>query len=73
MKDSENKCGGFVQSPINLMQPIGSYGWAYGYPKSQTDDAWESKYVNVQNILVRWDYNKVLVNFKKDDEAQMFM
>ena len=55
------------------MQPIGSYGWAYGYPKSQTDDAWESKYVNVQNILVRWDYNKVLVNFKKDDEAQMFM
>lgn len=26
------------QSPINLMDPIGSYGWAYGLPVSKDKD-----------------------------------
>ena len=35
---NENKCSADIQSPINLMEPIGSYGWAYGYPKAKVDD-----------------------------------
>ena len=69
----DNMCGLDNQSPINLLQPIGSYGWAYGYPKSKFDDAWESNYENVENVLVEWDYNKVQVKFDQKDASQMFM
>lgn len=69
----DNMCGLDTQSPINLLQPIGSYGWAYGYPKSRFDDAWESNYENVENVLVEWDYSKVQVKFDQKDASQMFM
>ena len=70
---SENECNGDTQSPINLMQPIGSYGWAYGYPKSKFDDSWGMNYVNIRDALVEWDYNKVQVKFDQDSASQMFM
>jgi hypothetical protein len=59
LPDSENECGSEVQSPINIMQPIGSYGWAYGYPNNKKDDQWKSNYENINDALVEWDYNKI--------------
>lgn len=55
------------------MQPIGSYGWAYGYPKNLIDDGWQSNYANVRDVLVEWDYNKVQVTFSQEDASQMFI
>lgn len=40
LANEDNFCTEKVQSPINLMEPIGSYGWAYGYPKAKVDDSW---------------------------------
>lgn len=42
LPDSENKCVADIRSPINLMSALGSYGWAYGLPKSKFDDQWAS-------------------------------
>jgi len=39
LPEEENKCAiGDKQSPINLMQPIGSYGWAYGDVQPKAKD-----------------------------------
>lgn len=44
----ENLCGdGEHQSPINLMTPIGSYGWAYGEPVPKASDMTTKKYTDV--------------------------
>ena len=41
LADADNKCGSEdFQSPINVMQPIGSYGWAYGSALPKQDDSW---------------------------------
>lgn len=69
----DNKCSADIQSPINLMEPIGSYGWAYGYPKAKVDDKWTSEYNNVKDVLIEWDYNKIQVTFSQEDALQMFM
>ena len=39
LEDADNQCGSHTnQSPVNLMHPIGSYGWAYGLPLPKADD-----------------------------------
>ena len=73
LDDEDNFCKAEILSPINLMEPIGSYGWAYGYPKAKIDDLWNSTYVNDNDVLVEWDYSKIQVTFTQDNAAKMFM
>lgn len=54
------------------MEPIGSYGWAYGYPKAKVDEGLASNYANVNDVLVEWDYNKIQVKFSQEDALLMF-
>ena len=56
-------------SPVNVMYPLGSYGWAYGYPKAKTDDVWSSQYINVNDVKIEWDYNKIQVQLPQDEAA----
>jgi carbonic anhydrase len=58
-----NHCGDELnQSPINLMQPIGSYGWAYGETVPKTHDQLEMNYKDLKKkIKVEWDTNTVKV------------
>ena len=45
----ENKCGKIgSQSPVNLLQPIWSYGWAYGDTIPKSNDAHETTYNNLR-------------------------
>jgi len=45
----ENNCGNDgSQSPINLLQPIWSYGWAYGDTIPKQNDAHETTYNNLR-------------------------
>lgn len=59
-----NYCGdGEHQSPINLMTPIGSYGWAYGEPVPKASDQTTKKYTDVfDNVKVMWATNTIKVN-----------
>ena len=54
------------------MLPLGSYGWAYGYPNNKMDDQWTSNYQNINDALVKWDYNKISVKFTEEDAKTMF-
>ena len=60
---SSNHCGDELnQSPINLMQPIGSYGWAYGETVPKTHDQLEMNYKDLKKkIKVEWATNTVKV------------
>lgn len=67
-----NHCGDELnQSPINLMQPIGSYGWAYGETVPKTHDQLEMNYKDLKKkIKVEWDTNTVkvaLADIEQDD------
>lgn len=55
----ENRCGGVGnQSPINLLQPIWSYGWAYGDTIPKLNDAHETTYNNLRKgVKVQWPEN----------------
>lgn len=45
----ENHCGDAAnQSPVNLLQPIWSYGWAYGDTIPKAGDAHETTYKNLR-------------------------
>jgi len=67
LADDINKCGGDDQSPINLMQPIGSYGWAYGLPNPKEHDKWDSQYVNINtDTLIKWDYSSLKFEINED-------
>lgn len=59
----ENFCGdGLNQSPVNLMTPIGSYGWAYGNPLPKAKDEIFKKYTDVfDDVPILWTGNSVAV------------
>ena len=73
LDDEDNFCKAEILSPINLMAPIGSYGWAYGYPHAKVDDEWSSNYVNDNDVTIEWDYNNIRVTFTQENAARMFM
>jgi carbonic anhydrase len=54
-----NNCGkAGNQSPINLLQPIWSYGWAYGDTIPKQNDAHETTYKNLRKgVQVAWPKN----------------
>lgn len=50
------------QSPINLMRPRGSYGWAYGLPISKDKDSITKSYQNMRkDIQLTWAKNTMKV------------
>ena len=55
----DNNCGKKdIQSPINLLQPIWSYGWAYGDTIPKMNDAHETTYSNLRKgVEVKWPKN----------------
>jgi len=55
----ENNCGKKdIQSPVNLLQPIWSYGWAYGDTIPKQNDAHETTYNNLRKgVQVKWPEN----------------
>ena len=66
LSDEDNFCGfGENASPINVMDPIGSYGWAYGFPLPKFEDAVEINYSNILNpTQVKFDYSALNVTLE---------
>ena len=56
-----NHCGDELnQSPINLMQPIGSYGWAYGETVPKSHDQLVMNYKDLKKkIKIEWATNTI--------------
>ena len=51
----ENNCGGNTQSPVNLLQPIGSYGWAYGETIPKANDKFSKTFDDLKKLIsVSW-------------------
>lgn len=54
-----NYCGdGLNQSPINLMTPLGTYGYAYGTPQSTVDDAFDVQFADIygnNGVTIGWN------------------
>ena len=73
LAEEDNYCGiEGTNSPINLMEPIGSYGWAYGLPLSKDNDETEIRYSNILTpTSVKFDYSSLRVNLE-DNTGDFF-
>jgi carbonic anhydrase len=59
------------------MQPIGSYGWAYGLPNPREHDKFKSDYANIAtDTLIKWDYSSlkfdITVEFEMEEEEKIY-
>jgi hypothetical protein len=66
LADEDNFCGiEGSQSPVSLLMPIGSYGWAYGLPLPIANDAMVKSYKNIKtDTQVKFDYSSVKVKLE---------
>jgi carbonic anhydrase len=61
------------QSPINLMSPLGSYGWAYGLPVPKEEDNHDRNYIDIaKSVSLEWATNTLKVSFAESETSQMF-
>ena len=53
------------------MQPIGSYGWAYGLPNPKEHDKFKSEYANIAtDTLIKWDYSSLKFDITVDEKKE---
>ena len=64
-----NNCNSTTnQSPINLMDPIGSYGWAYGQPLPKEHDNSQRSYSDFNKPTpITWSTNSIVKIFIEDE------
>jgi methionine-rich copper-binding protein CopC len=58
------------QSPINLMQPLGSYGWAYGFAIPKNRDNFVKSYTNIsKDLKIKWKRVALKVALAPEEQA----
>jgi len=69
-----NYCGETLnQSPINFLNPIGSYGWAYGDTLPQAFDSHEKNYKDLRkNTQVKWSNKAMNVDLQEIETLENF-
>ena len=67
----QNFCGGDGQSPINLLEPIGSYGWAYGETVPKEKDSTQATFSDItKEAYMMWDSHSLGMQLDETDRAQ---
>ena len=59
-----------MQSPINLLRPLGSYGLAYGKFTAMSEDNFQKSYKDVTDrTKINWDNHRVTVKLDEQDHS----
>lgn len=61
------------QSPVNLLDPIGSYGWAYGETIPKEHDKFEKQYRDIRKgTKVGWNESAMAVELHEVETLENF-